>query len=143
MGNYRPISVLRCFSKILQTIVYNWLYEHLNSNNIRYKKQFGFRKRHSSEHAVLQLVDQVSNSFEKNLFTLGVFIDLSKAFDTINYNILIFKLQNRNRITGNNLKWFESYLSNQKKTINFNNKNTSFADIKCGVAQGSILGPLF
>ena len=85
-GNYRPISVLACFSKILQGIAYNQLYEHLNSNNIIYKKQFGFQKGHSTEHAILQLVVQISNSFEKNLLTLGAFNDLSKAFATADHD---------------------------------------------------------
>ena len=66
LGNYRSISVLPCISKILEKIVYNRLYEHLNSNNILYKKQFSFQKSHSTEHAMLQLVDQISSSFEKN-----------------------------------------------------------------------------
>ena len=120
---------------------FNRLYEHLNSNNIIHKKQFGFQKGHSTEHAILQLVDQISNSFEKNLFTLGVFIDLSKAFDIVDHDILICKLKNYG-VRGNNLKWFESHLNHQKQFISFNNKNTAFADIKCGVPQGSILGPL-
>ena len=76
LENYRSVSVLPCFSKILERIVYNRLYEHLNPNHMLY---FGFQKGHSTEHAILQLVDQISNSFEKNLFTLGVFIDHSKA----------------------------------------------------------------
>ena len=140
LGNYRPISILPYFSKILKRIVYNRVYEHLNSNNILYKKQFGFQKGHSTEHAILQLVDQISNRFEKNLFTLCVFIDLSKAFDTVDHDIHICKLNSG--VRGNNLKWFESYLHNRKQFISFNNRNTSFADIKCGVPQGSILGPL-
>ena len=141
LGNYRPISILPCFSKILERIVYNRLYKHLTSNNILYKKQFGFQKGHSTEHAILQLTDQISKSFEKNLFTLGVFIDLSKAFDTVDHDILLSKLKNYG-VKGNNLKWFESYLKNRKQFISFNNKKTSYADITCGVPQGSILGPL-
>ena len=136
-----PILVLPCFSEILERIIYNRLYEHLNSNNILYKKRFGFHKGHSTEQAILQLVDQVSNSFEKNLFILCVFINLSKAFDTVDHNILICKLQNYG-VSKNNLKLFESYLNNPKQFISFNNKKTSFIDIKCVVPQGSILRPL-
>ena len=89
----------------MKRIVYNQLYEHLNSNNTLYKKQCGFQKGHSTEHAIPQLVDQISNSFEKNLFTLGVFIDLSKAFNTVDHNIFICKLKNYG-VLGNSLKWF-------------------------------------
>ena len=82
LENYRPISVLPCFSKILERIMYNRLYNHLMKNNILYSKQFGFQKGHSTEHAIIQLIDQISNNFENNEFTIGVFIDLSKAFDS-------------------------------------------------------------
>ena len=93
----------------MERIVCNQLYKHLNCNNILYKKQFRFQKGHSTELAILQLVDQISNRFEKNLFTLGVFIDLSKAFDTVDDDILICKLKNYG-VRGNNFKWFECYL---------------------------------
>ena len=83
----------------------------------------------------------MNNGFERNQFTLGTFIDLSKAFDTVDHKILISKLKNYGA-RGNNLKWFESYLNNRKQFIAYNNKYTSFETITCGVPQGSILGPL-
>ena len=83
LGNYRPISVLPCFSKILERIMYNRLYNHLVKNKILYSKQFGFQKGHSTEHAIIHLIDQINSNFENNEYTLGVFIDLSKAFDTV------------------------------------------------------------
>ena len=89
MGNYRPISVLSCFSEILERIIYNRLFTFLAANEILYIKQFSFGEGHSTEHAIIQLTDQIENSFEKNHFTLGVFIGLSKAFD---HHILIRKL---------------------------------------------------
>ena len=89
--NNRPISVLSCFSKILERLMYNRLYKHLSNSKILYPKQFGFQKSHSTDHALLQLVDQIYESFERNEYTIGVFIDLSKAFDTVDHNILLKK----------------------------------------------------
>lgn len=82
VSNYRPISVLPCFSKMLERIMSNKIYKHFADNNILYAKQFGFQEKHSTDHAVLELVNEITNGFNKNLFTLGIFIDLSKAFDT-------------------------------------------------------------
>ena len=87
------------------------------------------------------MIDQINNNFKNNEHTLGVFIDLSKAFDTVDHQILLKKL-NLYGINGSNIHWFESYLTNRKQFLTFNNKNTTFAHITCGVPQGSILGPL-
>ena len=113
LSNYRPIPVLPCFSKIIERIMYNRLYNDLNENEILNDKQFGFRVGHSTEYAILELIDQVSNAFGNNSFVLGVFIDLSKAFDTVDHNIILEK-QSMYGVNGNNLKWFHSYLSNRK-----------------------------
>ena len=121
--------------------MYNRLYKYLSNNDLLYDKQFGFKKGHSTDHAVLQLASEISDFFDNNLFTLGVFIDLSKAFDTVDHEILISKLNNYG-IRGTNLKWFKDYLTNRKQCINCDNKMTTTQSIKCGVPQGSILGPL-
>ena len=104
--------------------MYNRLYKHLTENNLLYKKQFDFQQKHSTEHAILQLIDQINNNFEKNQFTLGIFIDLTKAFDTVDHNILISKLENYG-VRRVNLKWFKSYLDNRKQFISYDNNNTS------------------
>ena len=141
IGNYRPISVLPCFSNILERIMYTRLFKYLTTNEILHKKQFEFQQGHSTKHAIIQLINQINNSFEKNHFTLGIFIDLSKAFDTVDHSILIKKLKLYG-VKGNNLRWFESYLSNRKQYISYNgNKCTTFESITYGVPQGSILGP--
>ena len=142
LSNYRPISVLSCFSKILERIMYNRLYQYLTENKILYPKQFGFQTGHSTEHAIVQLVDQTLESFEYNKYTLGVFIDLSKAFDTVDHSILLKKLELYG-VTDRNYSWFKNYLSNRKQFIQINNEeNTELEIITCGVPQGSILGPL-
>ena len=89
LTNYRPISVLPCFSKILERIMYNRLYEYLTKNNLLFDNQFGFRKGHSTKHALIELVNRIYNSFNESRYTLGVFTDLWKAFDTVNRNILL------------------------------------------------------
>ena len=141
MTNYRPISVLSCFSKILERIMYNRLYSYLNDNNLFFQKQFGFREGHSTNHALIELINSINDSFNQNKYTLGVFIDLSKAFDTVDHNILLKKLSLYG-IKNNSLKWFSSYLSNRKQFIQAGDIKTSYEDIICGVPQGSILGPL-
>ena len=89
LTNYRTISVLPCFSKILERIIYNRVVIHLEQNRLLYLKQFGFQKLHSTEHAILQPAHQITSSFEQNKFRLGVFTDLSKAFDRADHTILL------------------------------------------------------
>ena len=125
--------------------MYNRLYNYLNENEILNDKQFGFRAGHSTEHAILELIDQVSNAFDNNNFFLGVFIDLSKAFDSVDHNIILEKLSMYG-VKGNNFKWFHSYLSNRKQYIAFRNddkKEKNSLTIKRGVPRGSILGRYF
>ena len=136
------MSVLSCFSKILERVMYHRLYQYLTENKILYPKQFGFQTRYSTEHATVQLVDQILESFEYNNYTLGVFIDLSKAFDKVNHSILLKKLELYG-VTDRNHSWFKNDLSNRKQFIQINSEeNTELETITCGVPQGSILGPL-
>ena len=116
--------------------MYNRLFEYLTANEILYKKQFGFREGRSTEHAIIQLIDQIKSSFDKNHFTLGVFIDLSTAFGTV-------EKPNQYGVKGNNIRLFNSYLHNRKQYITFTNKCTAFENKTCSVPQGSILVPLF
>lgn len=90
-NNYRPISILPCFSKVLEKLVYTRVIKHLN-DNILYKHQYGFRKKHSTYMALLQLIDKISTALDKNMFAIGIFLDLSKAFDTVDHDILLSKL---------------------------------------------------
>ena len=93
--------------------MYNRVYNHLGSKGLLYKKQLGFQRNTSTEHGILQLTRDITSSFEKGKYTLGVFIDLSKAFDSADHQILIKKLQYY-VIDGTALEWFKSYLSNRK-----------------------------
>ena len=141
LTNYRPISVLPCFSKLLERIMYNRLFKYLSENSILYEKQFGFQTSHSTEHAILLLVNQLYQSFDESKFTLGIFTDLSKAFDIVDHKILIKQLELYG-IKGWNVGWFESYLSNRKQYITYCDKQRNIETITCRVPQGSILGPL-
>ena len=141
MSNYRPISVLSVFSKILERIVHKRVYSFLEKNEILYGNQFGFRKGLSTSMALLEFLNKVVDAFENNSFAMGIFIDLSKAFDTINHEILLTKLYNYG-IRGIAYKWFFSYLKNRKQCTGFNNSQSDFLNITCGVPQGTLLGPL-
>ena len=142
ISNYRPISVLPCFSKILERVMYNRLYKYLTDQKILRPQQFGFRKGHSTEHAIVQLVDQIYESFENDKSTVGIFIDLSKAFDTADHAILLKKPEIYG-IRGANLAWFRSYQTNRKQYICISNDaKTNEQKVTCGVQQGSLLGPL-
>ena len=124
LTNYRPISVLLCFSKLLEHIMYNSLFKYYSENSILYEKQFGFTASHSTEHAILLLVNQLYQLFGKSKFTLGNFIDLGKAFDTVDRKILTKKLELYG-IKGCKLGWFESYLSNRKQFITYGDMRSS------------------
>ena len=139
ISNYRLKSVLPCFSKILELLMYNHLYKYLKENNILYEKQFGFQSGYSTNDAIVQLVDKIFYSFEKEQFTLGVFIDLSKAFDTVDHSILLKKLKLYG-ITDKNLAWFESYLSNRKQYIETGeNSKIDLKYVTCGVPKDLFL----
>ena len=140
-SNYRPVSVLPCFSKILERLVFNRCMEYIDHHNILNQKQFGFRANHSTSMAIIQLVDNINNAVEKNENTIGIFLDLSKAFDTIDHNILLHKL-NHYGFRGIVHDWFKNYLNNRKQYVNYNSKKSLLKNIICGVPQGSILGPL-
>ena len=142
IGNYQPILVFPIFSKVLERILYNRTYQYFKENDMFFSKQFGFQVNNSTHHAILNLTDDILTSFEKGQFTLGVFIDLSKAFDTVNHSILLHKLELYG-IKGKCLNWFKSYLKDRQQFVSLRRyKNNICRRITCGVPQGSILGPL-
>ena len=140
-NNYRPIATLSSFSKILEKIVHDQLLSFLEKYNILYKYQFGFRKGHSTEQAILEITDNLKANIDKKLITCGLFLDFSKAFDTVNHQILLSKLHAYG-IRGTPLKWFTDYLQNRQQYVQIKNVSSEKMTMKCGVPQGSTLGPL-
>ena len=140
-NNYRPVSVLSILSKVFEKIMYSRLMEYLETYEILINNQFGFRKYHSSYMALMLLMDDLITSLEKGDIVMGVFLDFSKAFHTVNHDILLNKLEHYG-IRGNALCWFQSYLTDRKQYVTYNGATSTTKTIKCGVPQGSILGPL-
>ena len=139
--NYRPVSLLPIFSKIYEKVVFKQLYDYLHGNKLLFESQHGFRENHSTESAAIELSDYLKQEIDKQHIPLCIFIDLSKAFDTLNFDILLHKLNNFG-IINKELNWFRSYLSNRKQYVKFNEAESEFCTIKTGVPQGSVLGPL-
>ena len=141
INNYRPISILPVFSKVLEKLMYNRLMSFINKHNILYKYQFGFRKNYGTNLALICVLDKVLNALEKGDIVLGVFLDFSKAFDTVDHDILLKKLY-KYGIRGLPYEWIKSYLYNRKQFVSYNNYQSDSRNVVCGVPQGSILGPL-
>ena len=140
-GNYRPISLLPVFSKIIERLIHDKLFEFLVRYQILFESQYGFRSGRNTTHATLDFIHSIEEAIESNQYAIGVFCDLSKAFDTLNHDILLQKLDHYG-IRGKANMWFQSYLNNRKQYVELNNKKSSCLPIDTGVPQGSILGPL-
>ena len=140
--NYRPISLLPTISKIFEKVIHDQLYDYFDKYNLLAEQQYGFRKQHSTEYAAVKLIDHVSKEMENGKTPTNVYIDLSKAFDTLTYDILLFKLKYYG-VTDTALDLMRSYLTNRKQYVVFNGCQSDYSEIYTGVPQGSILGPLF
>ena len=146
-NNYRPISLLLTLSKLLEKIICEKVYTFLDNTNQIYASQYSFRSGRSCENAISELVSAVLKGFQSNKYTVGVFLDLSKAFDTLEHTILLEKLHYYG-IRGITHDWFRSYLSNRKMRVKCLVSSTGttefseYADITHGTPQGSCLRPL-
>ena len=143
--NYRPISLLLTISKILEKLMYKRTYEFLNGNNLFYNSQYGFRSKHSCENAISELIGHIIKGHEKKEHTAAIFLDLSKAFDTLNHKLLLQKLELYG-IRGTPLNWFKSYLNNRYMRVKYQGDNkqvfSKWQKVSYGAPQGSCLGPL-
>ncbi len=142
LANYRPISNLLFMSKILEKVVSAQLCSFLLKNDISEEFQSGFRPRHSTETALVKITNDLLLASDQGCISLLVLLDLSAAFDTIDHDILIDRLQNYTGVQGQALRWFRSYLSDRYHFVYLNGESSQLSPVKYGVPQGSVLGPL-
>ena len=142
MKNYRSVSNLSFLSKILEKVVVNQPNTHINSSNTSNQYQSAYRKFHSTETALLKIHSDILASMDDGRVTALTLLDLSAAFDTIDHNILLSRLDDWFGVTGKALNWFKSYLTGRYQMIKIGDCLSSKADLKFGVPQGSVLGPL-
>ena len=141
LNNYRPISLLPCVSKIFERVLFNQLYEYFDRNDLLTQHQYGFRKNHSTEFAAMELIDRVANLLELGKIPFNLYIDLSKAFNVLNHDTLLSKLEfyGLNELT---IKLIKNYLSNRSQFCQYYDASSDIVRTNIGVPQGSILGPL-
>ena len=140
-SNYRPVFLLSNTEKMLEKLMWKRLHNFLNNNNIIYNLQFGFRQWYSSSHALINITENIRKTIDDGNIGCGVFVDLQKAFDTLDHHILLAKL-NHYEIRGVSNDWFKSYLSNCSQYVSINGYKSGLAAINCSVPQGPVLGPL-
>jgi hypothetical protein len=139
--NYRPITLVNAFSKVLEKIVYHKLTHHLESNQLIHQHQYGFQKQRSTEQALIHVLNTISTAINENKYCIGIFLDLKKAFDTVHHDLLLQKLQKLG-ISGTALNWFASYLSNRTQKVEINGTLSNDQDLDMSVFQGTFLGPI-
>uniref|UniRef100_A0A3B1IP97 Reverse transcriptase domain-containing protein n=1 Tax=Astyanax mexicanus TaxID=7994 RepID=A0A3B1IP97_ASTMX len=142
LNNYRPISNLPFIGKIIEKIVFKQVMHFLSINNCLDQFQSGFRPNHSTETALIKVINDIRLNTDSGKMSILLLLDLSAAFDTIDHNILIDRFENRVGISGTVLKWFSSYLQGRKYFVEMENNVSETVPVTCGVPQGSILGPL-
>ena len=139
--NYRPISLLSSISKILEKIVSEKLIYHLIENDLLYQHQYGFLPKRSTEHNLMQILNYVTKALNENMFCIGIFLDLRKAFDVCSHEILLKKLKKMG-IRGTTFEWFKNYLLGRTQKVDINGHLSDACELSISVIQGSILGPI-
>ena len=140
-SNYRPISLLPSISKVFEKVISSQLTDFFVQNDLFFGSQYGYRTKHSTTHAGIELVDRIQKLWVANEIPLCIFLDLSKAFDTLNYDVLLWKLSFYG-VRGSALQLIKDYLTNRKQFVSFNGSESDLLPLNIGVPQGSILGPL-
>ena len=140
-NNHRPISLLSIFNRIFEKLVYKRLKSFLEVNDVFYESQHGFREKHSTQHAILDIVNKIQGNMDKGMYSRGIFIDLKKAFDTFNHTLLLKKLCHYG-VRGIVNDWFSSYLDGRSQVTQIGDYTLEKVINPCFVPQGSVLGPL-
>ena len=141
INNYRPISLLTCFSKIFEKAIFTRLSNFLNKHSVLISSQYGFCPNRSSTHAILDIVSTTYDNINNKKYTGMVMLHLTKAFDTVCHKRLLLKLGHYG-IRGTAYNLLQSYLSKRSQYVSLVNINSNFRNVKMGVPQGSVLGPL-
>ena len=140
--NYRPISLLSCIDKVFEKLIYKRFIKFIEKHQIIILQQYGFLRKHSTVLALIENVDNIRNYIDNGEYVLGIYLDLRKAFDTVDHNILLGKL-NHYGFRGHVNKFIQSYLNGREQYTTINGSNSKMQNISKGVPQGSVLGPLF
>ena len=139
--NFRPITVCNSLAKILEKAVRTRVMRHIKNSKILTNSQFGFRKKHSTTHAMINLLETTLSALDDGLKTGGIFLDISKAFDCVPHRKLLRKLEYYG-FRANSLMWFESYLTGRSQYVSIRGKKSKSYNMKCGVPQGGTLAPI-